>query len=116
MSTTMWSESAEPSNYQEAVSHPLYRKEWELAIREEYEALMKNGAWELVEAPPGWNIVTCKWVFKAKRDAEGRIVRFKARLVARGFTQAYGVNYLETYGPVAKLTTYRVIFVLVALE
>jgi len=74
MSTTMWTESMEPRNYQEAVSHPLYGKEWELAIREEYESLMKNGAWELVEAPPGRNIVTCKWVFKAKRDAEGRIV------------------------------------------
>ena len=91
MSTTMWSESSEPRNYQEAVNHPLYGKEWEFAISEEYESLMKNGTWELVEAPPGRNIVTCKWVFKAKRDAEGRIVRFKARLVARGFTQAYGL-------------------------
>ena len=116
MSTTMWSESAEPRTYTEAVNHPLYGKEWELAIKEEYDSLMKNGAWELVEAPPGRNIVTCKWVFKAKRDAEGRIVRFKARLVARGFTQAYGVDYLETYAPVAKLTTYRIIFALAALE
>ena len=116
MSTTMWSESMEPQNYQEAINHPLYKKEWELAIKEEYESLMSNGAWELVEAPPGRNIVTCKWVFKVKRDAEGRVVRFKARLVARGFTQAYGVDYLETYSPVAKLTTYRVIFALAALE
>jgi hypothetical protein len=116
MSTTMWSESTEPRNYREAINHPLYGKKWELAIREEYESLMKNGAWGLVEAPPGRNIVTCKWVFKAKRDAEGRIVRFKARLVARGFTQAYGIDYLETFAPVAKLTTYRVIFALAALE
>lgn len=116
MSTTMWLESTEPRNYQEAVNHPLYGKEWELAIREEYNSLMKNGAWELVETPAGRNIVTCKWVFKAKRDAEGRMVRFKARLVARGFTQAYGIDCLETYAPVAKLTTYRVIFALAALE
>ena len=114
--TTTASDSMEPRSYQEAVNHPLYGKEWEFAIKEEYDSLMKNGAWELVEAPPGRNIVTCKWVFKAKRDAEGRIVRFKARLVARGFTQAYGIDYLETYAPVAKLTTYRVIFALAALE
>jgi len=69
----------------------------------------------LVEAPSGLNIVTCKWVFKAKRDAEGRIVRFKARLVAQRFTQAYGIDYLETYVPVVKLMTYRVIFALAAL-
>jgi hypothetical protein len=106
----------EPRTYLEAINHPLYGKEWELAIKEEYDSLMRNSAWELVEAPPGRNIVTCKWVFKAKRDAEGRVVRFKARLVARGFTQAYGIDYLETYAPVAKLTTYRVIFALAALE
>jgi transposase InsO family protein len=116
LSTSMWSKSMEPRNYQEAINHPLYAKEWELAIKEEYESLMRNGAWELVEPPPGRNIVTCKWVFKAKRDANGSIVRFKARLVARGFTQAYGVDYLETYAPVTKLTTYRVIFALAALE
>jgi hypothetical protein len=46
-------------------NHHLYGKEWELAIKEEYDSLMKNGAWELVEAPSGCNIVTCKWVFKA---------------------------------------------------
>jgi Reverse transcriptase (RNA-dependent DNA polymerase) len=114
--STTTTDSMEPRTYLEAVNHPLYSKEWELAIKEEYDSLMKNGAWELVEAPPGRNIVTCKWVFKAKRDAEGRIVRFKARLVARGFTQAYGVDYLETYAPVAKLTTYRIIFALAALE
>jgi len=60
MSTTMWSESAEPCNYLEAVNHLLYRKERERTIKEEYNSLMKNGAWELVEAPPGRNIVICK--------------------------------------------------------
>ena len=47
---------------------------------------MKNGSWELTELPPGKNIVSCKWVFKAKQDANGNVIRFKARLVARGFS------------------------------
>jgi hypothetical protein len=77
---------------------------------------MKNDAWELVDRPPGKNIVSCKWLFKIKHDANGNIVKFKARLVARGFSQAYGMDYFETYAPVAKLSTYRVIFALAALE
>jgi len=57
---TMWSESAqiEPQSYEEAVNHPVYAKEWIIAIQEEYESLMKNGAWELVGLPPGKNLVT----------------------------------------------------------
>src|SRR5579862_9432714 len=77
---------------------------------------MKNGAWELVQPPHSANIVTCKWVFKMKHDANGNVIRFKARLVARGFSQVYGVDYMDTYAPVAKLTTYRIIFALAALE
>ena len=114
----MWSESAqmEPQCFEETVNYPVYAKEWIMAIQEEYESLMKNGTWELVELPPGKNLVTCKWVFKAKHDANGNIVRFKARLVARGFAQACGIDYFETYVPVAKLTMYRVIFALAVLE
>ena len=111
--TELW---LDPASYEEAIKHPICGKEWELAIKEEYKSLMKNGAWELVELPPGKNIVTCKWVFKTKHDSNGDIVRFKARLVARGFSQAFGIDYFETYAPVAKLTTYRTIFALAALE
>ena len=115
----MWNESAgdiEPQSYEEAVNHPVYAREWKAAIQDEDDSLMKNGAWELVELPPGKNLVTCKWVFKAKHDANGNIVRLKARLVARGFSQAYGIDYFDTFAPVAKLTTYRTIFALAALE
>ena len=81
--TTMWNESAsiEPQSYEEAVNHPVYGKEWTAAIQEEYDSLIKNGAWELVDLPPGKNLITCKWVFKAKHDANGNIVRFKARVI-----------------------------------
>src|SRR5579871_5678832 len=114
--TSMWSESAEPRTYHEAINHPTYGKEWEQAIQAECNSLMKNGAWELVQPPHGANIVTCKWVFKMKHDANGNVVRFKARLVARGFSQVYDIDYMDTYAPVAKLTTYRIIFALAALE
>jgi Reverse transcriptase (RNA-dependent DNA polymerase) len=117
--TTMWSESAgyvEPQSYEKAVNNPLYGKEWRAVVQEEYDSLMKNGAWELTDLPPGKNLVTCKWVFKAKHDANGNITRFKARLVARGYSQAYGIDYFDNFAPLAKLTTYRTIFALAALE
>ena len=88
MDTTIWSDISEPQNYQDAINDPIYGTGWELAIKEEYESLMKNGAWELVELPPRKNLVTCKWVFKSRHNANGNVVRFKARLVARGFSEA----------------------------
>jgi Reverse transcriptase (RNA-dependent DNA polymerase) len=106
----MWDESTtylEPQSYNEAINNPFYGKEWAAAIQEEYDSLMKNSAWELVDLPPTKNLVSCKWVFKAKHDANGNITRFKAHLVARGFSQAYGIDYFDTFAPVAKLTTYH---------
>ena len=85
-------------------------------IQEEYESLMMTGAWELVELPPSKNFIICKLVFKANHDANRNIVRFKAWLVVRGFSQAYRIHYFETYVTVAKLTMYRIIFMLVILE
>ena len=63
---------------------------------------MKNGTWELVKAPENKNVIGCKWVFKTKYDVNGEINRFKARLVAQGFTQQPGIDYNEVSAPVAK--------------
>jgi hypothetical protein len=76
--------------------------------------LEKNGTWTLVHPPPGVNIVGSKWVFRAKRDATGNIVRHKARLVAQGFSQVPGVDYLDTFAPVAKLPSIRTVLTLAA--
>ena len=69
----------------------------------EVEALVSRGTWTLVPRPADVNIVTCKWVFTVKYYLDGTISRHKARLVARGFTQAYGIDYTETFSPVVRL-------------
>ncbi len=85
-------------------------------MREEYDSLMTNNTWTLVPLPAGRKPVSCKWVFKVKQGANGEVEHYKARLVARGFTQTYGVDYNETFAPVAKFTSIRCILALAALE
>ena len=72
---------------------------WRQATQDEYDALMKNETWELVPRPPGRKVTRCKWVFKLKRGGDGEVTRYKARLVAQGFTQQYGIDYHETWAP-----------------
>jgi hypothetical protein len=85
-------------------------------MREEYDSLMTNNTWTLVPLPAGRKPVSCKWVFKIKQGANGEVERYKARLVARGFTQTYGVDYNETFAPVTKFASIRYILALAALE
>lgn len=89
---------------------------WKEAIESELRSLREAETWELVEKPQGKNIVGCKWVFRIKRKADRTIEKYKAHLVARGFTQVYGVDYTETYAPVARIESLRVILALAARE
>eukprot|EP00268_Persea_americana_P041079 TRINITY_DN4090_c0_g3_i2.p2 TRINITY_DN4090_c0_g3~~TRINITY_DN4090_c0_g3_i2.p2 ORF type:complete len:168 (-),score=23.21 TRINITY_DN4090_c0_g3_i2:3369-3872(-) len=101
---------SEPQSYKEAIATP----EWRSAIEEELAALQKTNTWELVPSPPDKNIIGCKWVFKLKTKSDGSIDRYKARLVAKGYNQEYGIEYEETFAPVAKMTIVRT-FILVAV-
>lgn len=78
-------------------------------MEEEIEALYKNKTWSLVAPPKGANIVTCKWVFKDKKNSDGSFSCWKARLVAQGFNQIEGIDFQETFSQVVKFTAVRLI-------
>ena len=88
--------------------------EWQSAMQEEIEALHAQGTWDLVALPPDRNLVGCKWVYRLKKHADGSIARHKARLVAKGFSQEEGIDYGETFSPVVKPTTVRLVLALAA--
>lgn len=94
----------EPSSYEEAISCSD-ATEWRAAMQSEYDSLIANGVWKNVGRPNGKNVIKSKWVFKRKHDASGNFTKYKARLVARGFTQKHGVDYNETFSPVVRHST-----------
>lgn len=83
-------------------------------MAEEIAALKANHTWSIVSLQAGKVPINCKWLYKVKFKANGRIDRYKARLVTRGFTQQAGVDFLDTFSPVAKLTTVRVLLTVAA--
>jgi hypothetical protein len=96
---------SEPSTFDEAVKH----KVWKDAMIEEYETILKNDVWEVVPRPQGKSIVTSKWIYKIKHAANGSVEKFKARFVARGFSQKEGIDYDEIFAPVARYTSIKII-------
>ena len=105
-----------PKDYDAAVNDPLYGAVWREAVQAEINALMANGTWEEVRKPDGINMVTSKWVFTVKYAPNGSVERYKARLVARGFTQIYGLDYTATFAPTMRIDSLRLLLALMALE
>ncbi|XP_073358374.1 uncharacterized protein [Aegilops tauschii subsp. strangulata] len=105
MAHTTADPTAGPRHFQAALSIP----HWRAAMEQEVQALHKNDTWRLVPPVPGVNVIDSKWVFKVKRHANGSIERYKARLVAKGFKQRYGLDYEDTFSPVIKPTTIRLL-------
>lgn len=102
------SETYEPRTYSEAMNCK-HAKEWQKAMEEELKSIEDNRTWELVDIPKGRTAIGSKWVFKLKLDEEGKILRRKARLVAQGFSQKYGVDYDEVFAPVVRSSTFRLL-------
>jgi transposase InsO family protein len=104
------SETHDPETFAEASGHP----DWDTAMNEEYRSLMENDTWDLVPLPKGRKLVRCKWVYRTKYASDGSIERHKARLVAKGFSQVEGIDYNETFAPVAKMNSIRLVLALAA--
>ena len=90
----------------------LQNKEWVEDMTEEYQSIMKNDVWEIVPNPEGKSVVSSKWIYKIKHTANGIIEKYKARFVARRFSQKEGIDYEETFAHVSRYTSMRTIMAL----
>ncbi len=105
-------QEVEPTCFKQAVGNP----KWDNAMDEKMATLDANVTWELAALPKDKKAIGCKWVYKVKHNVGGSMNKYKARLVAKGYAQTYGINYEETYSPIAKMTTVRAIIAMAAAK
>ncbi|OMO89770.1 Integrase, catalytic core [Corchorus capsularis] len=104
----------DPVTFSEAISS----KEscfWKNAIKSEIDSILQNQTWELVNLPPGAKSIGCKWIFKRKFNPNGSVDKYKARLVAKGFTQKENIDYFDTFAPVTRISSIRVLIALASI-
>ena len=101
----------EPNTIQQAQRRADWPK-WKEAIQKELDSHAENNTWTPVNAPNDANLIGSRWVFKIKRKGDGSIDKYKARLVAQGFTQVHGIDYEETFAPVVKMSTLRMLLIM----
>lgn len=107
--------TGEPQTYKEAVSSEDAEK-WEQAMAEEMASLKKNKTWNLEPLPPTRRAIDCKWVYKIKRKPDGSVDRYKARLCAKGYLQQKGIDYSETFAPVVRYDSVRVLLAIATIN
>ena len=105
----------EPQSFKEAMSTPEAPL-WKKAVNSEIESILQNHTWELVDLPLGCKPLGYKWIFKRKMKADGSIDKYKARLVVKGYKQKEGVDYFNTYSPVTRITSIRMLIAIAALH
>jgi hypothetical protein len=102
--------SCQPTSFKEATKEP----HWVQAMNQEIDSIEKNKTWDLVDFPSHKKSIGVKWVYKTKLNEKGQIEKHKARLVAKGFSQQPGIDYGETFSPIARLETVRTLLAIVA--
>ena len=105
----------DPKTYSEAMASRDVAF-WKEAINDEMDSIMQNNTWKLSDLPHGCKALGCKWLFKRKTKPDGSIDKFKARLVIQGFRQKEGVDFFDTYAPVARISTIRLLIALAAIH
>nr|KYP56400.1 Retrovirus-related Pol polyprotein from transposon TNT 1-94 [Cajanus cajan] len=103
----------DPINFCQAM-HSSNSQKWIDVMKDEMKSMQDNDVWDLVELLEGVKPIGCKWIFKTKRNSKGNIERYKAHLVAKGFTQKEGIDYKETFSSVSSKDSFRIIMALVA--
>ena len=102
----------EPLSYSEAANEEV----WIRAMREEMLSIDRNDTWELEIPPPNCRPIGLKWIFKLKKNPQGDVIKHKARLVVKGYSQRKGIDYEEFYAPVVRFETIRLLIALAALK
>lgn len=105
----------DPQTYEEAMQS-RDAVLWKEAVDDEMSSLLENQTWELTDLPKGARPIGCKWVFRRKLRADGTVEKYKARLVAKGFTQKEGIDFFDTYAPVCRIITIRVLIAIAAIQ
>lgn len=104
-------QDSDPLTVEEALSSAESRH-WKEAMDEEYKSLLENNTFEITSLPESKRAIPCKWVFKKKTDENGKIVKYKARLVIKGCAQKKGIDYQEVFSPVVRMSSLRYLFAL----
>ena len=105
----------EPQTYKEAVNS-MESLMWKEASKSEIDSILHNHTWELIDLPSGCKRLSSKWIFKRKQKVDGSIDKYKARLVIKGYRQTEGLDYFDTYSPVTRINSIRMVLAITTLK